>query len=498
MDDDVKRTRGRPRLQTTDQTASERRRTQIRLAQRAYRSRKETAMNDLEGQVKRLKDSNAEIREAIQELADCAGRYSNLINQMPELAEHLEKVRELTRRRKHSLQTEGSESEDGNNRNIQDDAEAVIKSEETLDSPSSPITKVKSQPQHLVDDTMNTYGAGAGPSQHLQSHPFAAFQDHTASEYEVIAVPTTDNASFAPSKIDLNASFLHGISWTAQSHLGEFSVPQAGSLPVSGFGRRLHQHAKAKTAALINTSPPPTESLLHAFGFLSLFEPLEQARTRVNNELQQSHNAMMYGMQFPYFSDNGTASHFQNRDQQGHPPSSSQYPSDATYRSETSANQMCELRGKLFEICKTAHLPLSRIAIWDCDEVDSYLRQRGVDLSGAADSCTIQLHALSIPHPDSHDHQQRGSGYIVDDHGGANGAPYELTQSPWDGLSTSTFGGPLPPPDISSLPQADLKVFAVDINKFLENLTSQTICLGRTVAFRPNDVNRAFWDAVSG
>ena len=55
-DDDAldKKQRGRPRLDTQDETAADRRRTQIRLAQRAYRHRKETTIVALKEQVSEM------------------------------------------------------------------------------------------------------------------------------------------------------------------------------------------------------------------------------------------------------------------------------------------------------------------------------------------------------------------------------------------------------------------------------------------------------------
>src|SRR3984885_10670025 len=50
-EDDSKKQRGRPRLDTQDETAADRRRTQIRLAQRAYRHRKETTISALKKRV---------------------------------------------------------------------------------------------------------------------------------------------------------------------------------------------------------------------------------------------------------------------------------------------------------------------------------------------------------------------------------------------------------------------------------------------------------------
>lgn len=422
-------------------------------------------MNDLEGQVKRLKDSNTEIREAAQDLVDCAGQYSQLIRQMPDLALQLQKLRDLAKRRKHSLQSEDSSSEDG-----PDNPEPIIKREEVANAPSSPIARKENQPPHVLGGTAVAYETGLGQGQHLQSHSFSAFQDQAVSEYEVIAVPTAENASFAPNKIDLNAGFLQGIPWATQSQLGDFSTAQPGRFPVSAFGCRLHRHAKEKTTALINMRPPPTAGLLQAFGFSSLFESLEEARTRINNDFEHSQNEMMYNLQFQYFADNGTASQFQNRDQQGHPPeSSSQFPN-----STTTAPRMPELRGKLLEICKAAQLPEPSSTMWDCDEVDLYFTQRGIALPAAGDTCDVRVHPLSFVQPDRNAQQQHGSGHAIGGHGGNNGAQFSPAQSRWNGSSASTFVGPIPP-DLSSLPESEPKMMRVDISKLLDSKSCQSV-----------------------
>lgn len=61
-------TRGRPRLDTMDRTAADRRRTQIRLAQRAYRHRKETAFSALEQRIDELEVAHRRLGENIREL----------------------------------------------------------------------------------------------------------------------------------------------------------------------------------------------------------------------------------------------------------------------------------------------------------------------------------------------------------------------------------------------------------------------------------------------
>lgn len=65
--DEGKRLRGRPQIHTKDQTATERRRTQIRIAQRAYRQRKDAIISRLEKKVDELKMVHEKTRDGVME-----------------------------------------------------------------------------------------------------------------------------------------------------------------------------------------------------------------------------------------------------------------------------------------------------------------------------------------------------------------------------------------------------------------------------------------------
>ncbi|EEQ33286.1 conserved hypothetical protein [Microsporum canis CBS 113480] len=105
MTNEIKK-RGRPRVDCPDKTAAERRRTQIRLAQRAYRMRKETAISSLSQRVTELETNMQEMREAILALNNEAMR-SGALSLYPRLAQLLK----TTAKRVISLAPEAS---DGN------------------------------------------------------------------------------------------------------------------------------------------------------------------------------------------------------------------------------------------------------------------------------------------------------------------------------------------------------------------------------------------------
>ena len=70
--EDSKKQRGRPRLDTQDETAADRRRTQIRLAQRAYRNRKETTISALKKRVGELERTIEKMNKSFLKFHDNA------------------------------------------------------------------------------------------------------------------------------------------------------------------------------------------------------------------------------------------------------------------------------------------------------------------------------------------------------------------------------------------------------------------------------------------
>lgn len=92
-EDALKKQRGRPRLDTQDETAADRRRTQIRLAQRAYRHRKETTISALKKKVGDLEKTIQTMNNAYTQLHDNLIDTS-LFSSRPALLHQLESTAE--------------------------------------------------------------------------------------------------------------------------------------------------------------------------------------------------------------------------------------------------------------------------------------------------------------------------------------------------------------------------------------------------------------------
>ncbi|KAF2017628.1 hypothetical protein BU24DRAFT_154524 [Aaosphaeria arxii CBS 175.79] len=88
-----KKARGRPRVDTQDATAADRRRTQIRLAQRAYRQRKETTISSLKNKNSRLQSIIDQMNTAFLQFNEAALR-SGAIQMNPALAHELKRATE--------------------------------------------------------------------------------------------------------------------------------------------------------------------------------------------------------------------------------------------------------------------------------------------------------------------------------------------------------------------------------------------------------------------
>ncbi|KAF1851507.1 uncharacterized protein K460DRAFT_36250 [Cucurbitaria berberidis CBS 394.84] len=88
-----KKARGRPRVDTQDSTAADRRRTQIRLAQRAYRQRKETTISSLKSQGTQLHSIIEQMNKTFLQLNESALK-SGLLQMNPSLAQEFKLVTE--------------------------------------------------------------------------------------------------------------------------------------------------------------------------------------------------------------------------------------------------------------------------------------------------------------------------------------------------------------------------------------------------------------------
>lgn len=107
-----KKHRGRPRLDNRDETAAERRRTQIRLAQRAYRQRKETTIASLKTRVEDLESTIETMLNHFFEIHDSAIEHK-LVEAHPQFGQTLRTTTEKILALSKEIGTSAGGGEDG-------------------------------------------------------------------------------------------------------------------------------------------------------------------------------------------------------------------------------------------------------------------------------------------------------------------------------------------------------------------------------------------------
>ncbi|RSM02666.1 hypothetical protein CDV31_010835 [Fusarium ambrosium] len=565
-----KRSRGRPRLDTKDETAQERRRTQIRLAQRAYRNRKDTAITSLEQKVRDLEQTNEDMGKEFMNFFDFVLAQGMLEN-APEVARRLNdttrKFLSFTRRNA-------------------DDApkETTTPAPTTAPAPAQRETQVESRPKER-------HGSGSGSSsapsdEFVPSNPSVAGPGPLETQlttppsmdplqqqltppvtlpYEIITMPTAENASFPI--YDTQTSI-------PPSHNPFISPPYPGIPSPSSyasqertFGRRLQRATVEAGLRLVSMANPPPHRYAAVFGFCLLFEPREAIIRRLTMVLSKSSKESLNNWKYPFTNLGGAGTFFSGPGGNGPQPGMNIPASDMPIGNQGLPEPLRpqELTG--FSMgpfdSGTESMRDDRIDIrmrmmhkgfegdfFDADEVETYLRQRGIIIPENADFVDAEIdigefdgspnlrpninntvnngffggQQVPTSGPELFTMPQQGMGGAPNMW--SSGVPTTLTPGTSSMTATSlmapTMGHDLgslmpsmPPPDQqfnlemgsfmdpSYFPRAwptdaswmKTKVM-IDVNRLVAEMTSMAVCLGRTPGLRPKDVDKAVKSAI--
>ncbi|KAK1574735.1 BZIP family transcription factor [Colletotrichum navitas] len=337
-DEDKKRSRGRPRLDTNDETAKDRRRTQIRLAQRAYRNRKETAIQSLEKKVDELRKTNEEMSKEFMRLYDFAvskGMHESTPEFGRQLQATTEKFVALARRSSEELENDGDLPTSQDNDVDAQEASPTIGNAGLSDTSGSQDVAVKPAEMmyggfivsHGEDTAHSTPRSQTLTAMHTtswatDSQPQAP--QSTAPQaplgYEIVTEPTTDNASFP-----FGMSFDDSLDQAGSPNLSGqpisetlFSIispPSSYAYQERTFGRRLQRSTLEKAYFLVCMPDPPPALMSRAFGFCLLFEPKERIKERLANCLRVKERESMFNWKFPFWNLGGGGTWFDEMDE---------------------------------------------------------------------------------------------------------------------------------------------------------------------------------------
>ncbi|ETR98114.1 hypothetical protein M419DRAFT_133906 [Trichoderma reesei RUT C-30] len=509
-----KRSRGRPRLDTKDETAADRRRTQIRLAQRAYRHRKDTAITTLEQRVKDLEASNEAMSKEFTNFYDII-LSEGIFDLAPHAAPRLRLIADRLLRISSMVET-------GNITPPESDDPITAKPAVTGKGANDITADLAAQAVVLEPEFATSF------SNTQQHHP-------TAFNYEVIAQATPNNASFP-----FFAAFETTTTSQPQSssYLSNPSPYPRLSPPVFGFTERTFSKRLQKTTLerglrLATMKNPPPEQYATVFGFCLLFESRDAIIRRLAAGLKRVQNEsldwkMTSSDQFG-FLDNAFAT--AGADDLGHALLSLGKPTanfsglTASFGQQPPASSDERTEQRIRMICQNFEGEF-----FTADEVELFLRKIGLVIPPNVDYFETELDLNDLQAADEASTKNLFSGIGLSPGssglGSGNSSSNNNSNSMWH-MNASSMG------DLSSALRGDSSegqntrktVFgeesdlagevaaflnshdlgqmwstgsswpktkvSVDVRRLIDELGSRSVCLGRVPGVRPKDVIRA-------
>ncbi|UKZ57369.1 hypothetical protein TrVGV298_011223 [Trichoderma virens] len=505
-----KRSRGRPRLDTKDETAADRRRTQIRLAQRAYRHRKDTAITTLEQKVKDLEASNEAMSKEFTKFYDII-LAEGIFDIAPHAAPRLRLIADRLLRISSMVGASSINSPDS-------DESIVAKPGAGRKGANDIAMSLGSQSTIIEPElTASTYSS----SQH--QHP-AAFN------YEVIAQATPNNASFpfftsieTPSSQPQSGSYL-GNSIANPSPYPRLSPPAPFGFGERSFSKRLQRTTLERGLRLATMKNPPPEQYATVFGFCLLFESRESIIRRLAAGLKKAQSEVMdwklsaadqFGFLDGNFSSNGSddLSHAllslgkSNSTFSGLTSAFGQQTSASSEdRTEQRIRMICQNFEGEFFTSEEVELFLRRLGLSIPPNVDYLETELDLNDLQAADEASTKSHFASIGLSPGSSGLGSGNGlsnmWQMNTSIGDFGSSLRGDSSEGQSNRMTEFGDDSDPngglvafmnnPDFgqmwstgSSWPKTKV---SVDIRRLIEELVGRSVCLGRVPGVRPKDV----------
>ena len=337
-DDNSKKQRGRPRLDTRDETAADRRRTQIRLAQRAYRRRKETTISALSKRVSELEGTISLMNTTFLDFCDNTIE-AGLLALKPNFSEQLKEATE-----RFAALSKASA--------VTSDHEEEAIAELTMSPPCSYSPEqqptAKTDTPHLHDPIV-AYPLGyeilhGGDTREAEEMADQVLPE-PSSDFDMMQSKTEEWSRMAGDLYDANAfpsqEDIQAMLSRVEKPL-KTSTPYTYSFQETTFARRLHRYT-LETAYRMLTSPDLDPGWVErTFRFTFSFTNKKQMLKRFQEVLKRKAGASLENWHLPFFRVGGAGTHFPRRDDQGNPiyPPNMYSPAKAfgpTYRSRNAS-----------------------------------------------------------------------------------------------------------------------------------------------------------------
>ncbi|KKA22291.1 BZIP family transcription factor [Rasamsonia emersonii CBS 393.64] len=418
-DGNSSRKRGRPRILAKDETATERRRTQIRLAQRAYRLRKEATISLLNDRVAELEATIEEMSKSFLSFHDEI-MASGLLPLQPALVHSLRNITEkfLSLARLAKKDRDPGNDSPGKFQPM----ERALSTQKAQDNDRIGETRDPSFQPTLdnnrweVDDsnTLHKHSMSFVPNDGPRPHP----NFDNVSDIHTIAVNNGHSTSvlfpsilagefprLTPIEIPLNPM-----------------TPYTYSFEESTFARRLHRSCLERGYRLLTDPSVNPEEVLRTFRFSFGISNRKRIISRFQKLLSRGVNEALETWNLPFFHLGGAGTHYPRRDQQGNPV----YPPNLRPITEAIGPWPFHL-SEIPHENKSVESLLVAIGFdgewFDSHDVEGFLQEKGIFLDGHTSFVElpqVRLSSSSSGEQQSH-HQDVTSG--VQRVTGSNGVP---------------------------------------------------------------------------
>jgi len=399
------------------------------MAQRAYRHRKETTISSLEKQVQDLRSTNEEMNNIFITLHDYA-MSKGIAQREPEFGQQLASTTERFLNLAKSSQNEDHEEDfnevaaNEHEHEISRRAKGRQKSPKKKKGVPSP-TEPAPAPEHSTSAWGGyTISKDDSPVEEV-GLPYQQQNHSYRNDLQIITRPTEDNASFPFDFMDLQS---YRVEVPQVEDFSQQLFPQS-QLPLPrtheyhefSFARRLFRRASEKAFQLIrSTDPRRAARLQQVFGLCLMYDSRANIEARLRKIIGRSAKESLPDWRQPFLHVGGAGTYYPQDDNEPDQEDMLKFPTDYSMGpfSPTTSQAQDVMDGM------HCNLPGFEGEFFDPNDVEGYLRGRGLEIPPHADLVTAELDITALD----------GESPRSDSSGSVNSAFFPKTPTPVDNL----------------------------------------------------------------
>ncbi|KAH6962710.1 hypothetical protein DER45DRAFT_582443 [Fusarium avenaceum] len=479
-------------------SVANRRRMQNRMAQRAYRQRKESAIDILKRKVQELEKSKEEMGKEFVNFTSVI-LEQDAIKQCPDIIEHI----------KHSTITlissagEPDDIDEASGQNTEVITPVIDLQTTVLDDVSPPLEQTEGFDLPILDPSTQVNGGDL-------FNPTVDPQPYSNSNSD-----STPYSFDAPSYFQApsNQQFYSMYQLPGSTFDSSLPCPRSYAAQEHTFGRRLHRASQEAGFLLASMKHSPPAWYRKVFGFCLHFETRDEITARLRESVRKCQDTTLNNWKYPFTNVGGSGLFYPQEHGYGTgglPVGNRSLPNEVYRPSEMSGFSMGPFGPSVEEVRDLRLNPQLRIIdpeydgdFFDSDEIEICLRGYGVTIPPSKDFVTAHIDmAMFEPSSGSNQPADRPISsdnieYIIGEESQADKIAFHCPA----GMMGMAMGAMPPAPKPTAEERwktpfkRDTKV-KVDVERLITYLVTSTVCLGRTPAVRPLDIRKALKLAI--